>query len=441
MVAAHIGRQQTCDQADRCATPSPLLDAANQALADSTSAHPVHIVTLLDDSEAALVARINLIRGAHKSIDIQTYIWDEDDIGQLILDELIAAARRGVKVRIIGDQLFSFEDPALLARLARVSPNFEIRLYNPTFHHAYTPKAEFAISIACCFTKFNQRMHNKLMLVDNAIGITGGRNYQDRYFNWDDDFDYIDREVMVGGPAALQMAESFELFWNHKRTVALTHLTDVDSHLRTDPTDNPWPAPHYLYPARVAITRQEAGDADWLNTYLITPALRTSNVEYFSDRPGKTANPQKREDHEFTTHLMRLVGSAKTEVVLQTPYLVMSKRAEQIFERLHTTAPPPRIIVSTNSLASTDAFAVYAFSYKRRKTYLTKYGFNIYEMKPHAEFAKDAYVQANLDDDDDNEPVAGPDGKPLKRRRYPGTERRPGLFGSEGRRNRPAPAG
>lgn len=81
---------------------------------------------------------------------------------------------------------------------------------------------------------------------------------------------------------------------------------------------------------------------------------------------------------------MRMVGSAQHEVVLQTPYLVMSDRAKAIFERLHQGDSPPRIVVSTNSLASTDAFAVYALSYKHRKRYLKDYGFEIYEMKPHA---------------------------------------------------------
>ncbi len=441
IVLASVDHQTTCDRADHCATPSPLLDAASQALADSTPAQPDHVVTLLDDSEAALVARINLIRAARQSIDVQTYIWDEDDTGQFVLNELIAAARRGIEVRILADQLFSFGDPALLERLARVSPNFQIRLYNPTFQNAHTPPLEFAAGVLCCFLKFNQRMHNKLLLVDNSIGITGGRNYQDRYFNWDSDFNYLDRDVMVGGPAAREMAASFNLFWNHRRSVPLTHLRDVNRLIRNDPSPPPWPAPNYVYPGRVADAQDEAEDPEWLAQHLIDTSLHTGKVEFFSDLPAKTEQPLKRDAHEFTTRLMHLVSGAQHEVVLQTPYLVMSRRARKIFKNLHKEPSSPQIIVSTNSLASTDAFAVYAVSYKHRKSYITQYGFDIYEMKPHAELAADAYLQANVDDeeDDDGMPPTPSLSSGTRRKRFPGTERRPGLFGSNGRRNRPAP--
>jgi cardiolipin synthase C len=442
VVAASIDHQTTCDRDDHCAVPSPLLDAAQQAIARSTPERPEHVVTLLDDSEAALVARINLIRAARQSIDVQTYIWDEDDTGQLVLNELIAAARRGVTVRILADQLFSFEDPNLLERLTRVSPNLQLRLYNPTFHNSHTPPLEFAAGIVCCFMRFNQRMHNKLLLVDNSIGITGGRNYQDRYFNWDNDFNYVDRDIMVGGPVALQMAASFNLFWNLKRSVPLTHLRDVNRLILRDPHPAPWSAPHYAFPARVEDAVDEAQDVDWLAVHLIDPSLMTGKVEYFSDRPAKTEQPDRRDAQQFTTHLMHLIGDAQHEVVLQTPYLVMSRRAQKIFKKLRKEAPPPQIIVSTNSLASTDAFAVYAVSYKHRKSYLTQYGFDIYEMKPHAELATDAYMQANVIDeaDDDEQEMTSVTGlSSTRHRRFPGTERRPGLFGSLGKRNRPAP--
>jgi phosphatidylserine/phosphatidylglycerophosphate/cardiolipin synthase-like enzyme len=432
MVAAQTDHRVDCDRADRCAQPSPLLEAAGNAVAASTSQQPVHVVTLLNDSEPALVARINLIRAARRSIDIQTYIWDQDDAGQLVLDELVRAARRGVKVRILADQLFSFNDNVWLTRLARAHANLEIRLYNPTFHEAETSPVEFAAGIMCCFFKFNQRMHNKVLLVDDAIGITGGRNYQDRYFDWDNDFDYVDRDVMVGGPAAQAMGESFERFWTHKRSVPLTHLRDI-YRLLTDGTPSPWRDPTYLHPERVARVQEEAEDPDWLDEYLVAPTLRTTSpVEFFSDFPAKTEQPKERQAREFTANVMRMVGSAKQEVVLQTPYLVMSKRARKIFDRLHKREDPPRIVVSTNSLASTDAFAVYAMSYKHRKRYLTGYGFEIYEMKPRALGPAQDNAYASADD--------GPSGeRPTSKRRFVGTETRSALLGRGGKRNRPAP--
>jgi cardiolipin synthase C len=432
MVAASRVVAPDCTRADRCAQASPLLDAARHALATSTPAHPRHLVALLDADEPALVARLNLIRAARRSIDVQTYIWDRDDVGQLVLDELVRAARRGVKVRILADQLFSFGDLALLDRLARASPQLEVRLYNPTFQEASTSPLEWAVGIACCFLRFNQRMHNKVLVVDGAAGITGGRNYQDRYFGWDDNFNYIDRDVLVGGPAARAMASSFARFWRHPRAVPLTHLRDLNRYILAHPDAAPWPVPHYAHPQRVARALEQAEDGAWLRAHVLADSLQTREVEFFSDLPAKTEQPLRRQAREFTAHVMMMVGAAQHEVILQTPYLVLSRRARHLFERLHRQQPPPRVVVSTNSLASTDAFAVYAVSYKHRKRYLKDYGFEIYELKPHAADAlAAAAASADLDAGDQG---AGGDAS----RRYVGTENR-SLLGSHGERQRPAP--
>jgi putative cardiolipin synthase len=464
VVAATLDTTTGCDRPDHCAAPSPLLDAATDAVAASTLQQPVHMVSLLNDSEAAIAARLSLIRAARRSIDVQTYIWDEDDIGQLVLDELVQAARRGVQVRIVADQLSSFDDMALLNRLARVSPNLQVRLYNPTFHDAHTSPLQWAAGIACCFFKFNQRMHNKVLLVDDSAGITGGRNYQNRYFDWDDEFDYVDRDVLVGGPAAKAMADSFLLFWNHRRSVPLTHLRDVNRYIVAHPAAPDWPAPTFVHPQRVYRAQQEASDADWLRAHVLADSLRTGNVEFFSDMPAKTDKPNKKSAREFTRHVMQMVASAKSEVILQTPYLVMSRRARKIFDTLHAQTPPPRIVVSTNSLASTDAFAVYALSYKHRKRYLKDYGFEIYELKPHAPGPAEANAYASMESANQSVPPMGDgdavdgagsvatgattgDGSQVRRDGVKGdtashhfvhTESR-GLLGSHGSSRRPAP--
>ena len=450
VVAATTDHSASCDRDDHCAAPSPLLDAALDAMAASTAQQPVHVVSLLNDSEAAMVARLSLIRAARRSIDVQTYIWDEDDAGQLVLNELVLAARRGVKVRILADQLSSFDDMALLNRLARISPNLEVRLYNPTFRDAHTSSLQWVAGLACCFFKFNQRMHNKLLLVDDSIGITGGRNYQNRYFDWDDDFDYVDRDVLVGGPTAQAMADSFELFWRHKRSVPLTELHDVDRYIIAHPAQPDWPAPSYVHAQRVARVQQEADDVGWLRLHVLDDSIRTGTVEFFSDLPAKTDKPQKRNALQFTQHVMQMVAGARQEVVLQTPYLVMSRRARGIFARLHKETSAPRIVVSTNSLASTDAFAVYALSYKHRKLYLKDYGFEIYEMKPHAPGPAEANAYASMDStsvESASAPSAepddsGPSGSNVEQRdssnRFVHTETR-GLLGSQGKGRRPAP--
>lgn len=383
IVAASVDRRLDCHRADACALPSPFIDQARAAIAQSDPQHPHNEATLLEVGEDALVARINLIRAARKSIDIQTYIWARDDAGLLVLDELVNAARRGVKVRILADQLGSLNDPALLSRLARASNNLEIRLYNPTFDKARSNFAEYTASVLCCLARFNQRMHNKLFLVDDEVGITGGRNYEDRYYDWDPQLDFLDRDALIAGPAARQMAESFEIFWNHKRSVPLTHLRDANARILEHPYDAPrWVTPVYGNPQRVARVQAEAEDPDFLRTHFTDGSMAVGRVNYFYDLPSKTKAVHGHDAKELTRDLMRLLTGAQHEVVLQTPYLVLTDRAGDIFETLHKKQPPVHVLVSTNSLASTDALPVYALSYKHRKKFLVDFGFDIHELKP-----------------------------------------------------------
>src|SRR5690606_1220653 len=128
----------TCTRNDHCAIDTPLRRLVVDARHASTPQQPIHYVNVLEQGEDSLLLRVHLIRAARKSIDMQTFIWTNDDAGRLILDELLAAARRGVRVRVLADQLFSLEDTVLLSRLALVHRNFEVRIYNPTFHKAVT---------------------------------------------------------------------------------------------------------------------------------------------------------------------------------------------------------------------------------------------------------------------------------------------------------------
>ena len=372
----------TCIAADACAIASPYQDLAAAALRDSRPGAPVHYVNLLDQGADSLTLRVHLIRAARKSIDIQTFIFAEDDAGYLMLDELIKAARRGVKVRVIVDQLFSLDDVELLAQLARAHVNFELRVYNPTFHNARTPPLEFAAGIVCCFFQFNQRMHNKLFLVDGRIGIAGGRNYENRYFDWDDDFDYRDRDALVAGPAARQMAASFERFWRDRRSVPLSHLRDVSSRILADGLNaKPYAMHAYRNAQRVARLSQQADDTNYIRTHFADAALRVGDVEYFSDAPDKFDDPDQPRDDELSRRILELFRAARSEIVMQTPYLVLSGTAQRVFAEQHRRDPHRKIVVSTNSLAATDAFYVYALSYKHKKRFL-RLGFEIHEFKP-----------------------------------------------------------
>ncbi len=383
---AHADRsaQVGCRSGVDCAVESPLLDLGRAAIDASTPEAPRHHVTLLDRGQDALLARVHLIRAARRSIELQSFIFDSEDSGALVLDELLAAARRGVKVRLLLDQLYGLPDPNLQATLAGEHRNFELRLYNPTFDEARTEKLQYAAGILCCFTRFNQRMHTKLLLVDGEVGVTGGRNIQDRYFDWAPGFNYRDRDLLVAGPVAAAMAANFEAFWNDDRSLPAESLADVAKLLlRTGGSPaNALLAPGAERSPRVQAMHAEAGDGDAVFARLQPLTLAVGRVEFFADLPDKHARGSE-PDQDASVAMRDLVAGTERELVLQTPYLVLSRPARKLFRELRERPTPPRILVSTNSLAATDAFPVYAMSHKYKRLYLREMGFEIYEYKPY----------------------------------------------------------
>ncbi len=384
---AHQARSQVvdCDQPDRCALDSPLRALGGQAFSASTPAAPRHYATILDEGETSLVARLNLIRSATRSIDLQTYIFDKDDSARLVLDELLAAARRGVKVRVLIDQLSAISDLEILGALASSHQNFDLRVYNPTFGKAKLNYADYAGSVLCCFRRFNQRMHNKLLVIDDALGVVGGRNYQDDYYDWDSEYNFRDRDVVVAGPVARGMAANFEAFWNAPRSVPAERLNDVGRTLLKQGAP-PMPPAVYRRPERIEQVLQEAVDPAYIQRMFVDPAFDVGPVRYVADLPRKhrhgTPSQPANGQHVTEPQLDSLIAGAQTEVLLQTPYLVLSKPARKLFEALRKREAPPRVVVSTNSLAATDNPIVYALSYKYKRRNMRELGFNIYEFKP-----------------------------------------------------------
>jgi phosphatidylserine/phosphatidylglycerophosphate/cardiolipin synthase-like enzyme len=256
---AQAARSQVidCSGSNACAQPSPLHELGDSAYAQSTQA-PHHYALILDHGQDALLARINLIRSAQRRIDLQTYIFDKDDSARLVLDELLAAARRGVRVRLLIDQLSAIPDLRILAALSGAHKDFEIRIYNPSFHKAKLNYFDYAGSVLCCFRRFNQRMHNKLLVIDDALGVVGGRNYQDDYYDWDSEYNFRDRDVLVAGPEVREMAANFDAFWRAPRSVPAERLNDVGGLLLKNGAPTMPPA-EFRHPQRIARVRVEKG--------------------------------------------------------------------------------------------------------------------------------------------------------------------------------------
>ncbi|MER2176883.1 MAG: phospholipase D-like domain-containing protein, partial [Stenotrophomonas maltophilia] len=346
-----------CDQPDRCALDSPLRALGGRAFAESQPDQPRHYATILDEGEVSLVARLNLIRSATRSIDLQTYIFDKDDSARLVLDELQAAARRGVKVRVLIDQLSAISDLEILGALSGSHANFALRVYNPTFGKARLNYFDYAASVVCCFRRFNQRMHNKLLVVDDALGVVGGRNYQDDYYDWDSEYNFRDRDVIVAGPEVREMAANFDAFWRAPRSVPAERLNDVGRTLLRQGVPAMPPA-DFRRPARVERVSEEADDPDFVRRTFVDTALPVASVQYVADLPRKHRRERARQptngQHVTEPQLDALIASAQSEVLLQTPYLVLSKPAQRLFRDLRKREQAPRVVVSTNRLAATD---------------------------------------------------------------------------------------
>ncbi|TNF53087.1 hypothetical protein EP227_06480, partial [bacterium] len=272
---------------DTCAIQSEFQDLADRVFARSTPDDPQHFVSILNIGQDALLARLHLIRAARKSIDLQTYIWANDEVGQLVFHELLEAARRGVQVRLIVDQVTVTEDPVLLARLATAHKNLEISFYNPTFSRGQTTPLTLTTGVLFSFRKINQRMHNKVLIIDEQIGIVGGRNIENKYYDYSGEYNFKDRDVIVIGPAVTQMREFFERYWSNEVVVKAFHLIDVDQEIKklqsnTEPTlmDKP--------------DRSFFSEIDSLaSEYSLSkerPAMRplpVRRVKYTADLPGK----------------------------------------------------------------------------------------------------------------------------------------------------------
>ncbi len=385
IVAAARSQENNCAGPGTCARHSPLLALGDAALAESAPQAPRHYALILDYGQDALVSRLDLFRGAKASIDLQTYIFDEDDAGRFVLEELLAAARRGVRVRLLIDQLSALKKVDTLAALAGAHRNFEVRVYNPVLGRARISYPQYVLAAACCWRRLNQRMHSKMLVVDGQVAVTGGRNYQDDYYDWSDTYNFRDRDVLVAGPEVRAMHDNFEAFWNSRRSVRIEHLSDVGGQLLRDGVPALAP-PDYLRPGRVAAVSREADNAALLGG-LAGSALPVGAVEFLADLPEKHRSDEPGAPTPSTRGLRELIEGAQREVLLQTPYLVLSKPAQQMFRELHERPDGPDVLISTNSLAATDSFITYALSYKYKRRYLRDFGFQIYELKPFPEDA------------------------------------------------------
>ena len=365
------------------------VDAASpMAIVDSQiAAHPQQTgVYVLDTGEEALRARAWLADHAQHSITVQYFIWSTDNIGILATEALLRAAERGVTVRVIVDDLLiDAPDKSLLA--LDKHPNIEIRIYNPK-HHVGTPFYKRALNVVTDFRGVNQRMHDKTFVVDGKVAITGGRNMADEYFDYDQDYNFRDRDALLLGEAVKTMVASFDTFWANKLSVPVASLYDgfglMQKNVKVGDAEVQQVYSrlhdHALVPENFAPEVRAAINATPDSFDRVAREMAWGRVEFIHDTPGKNGNRWLLNGGGQTSAaLARLVGDARDSIVIQSPYLVMSDKALALFKQAVARGVQVRIL--TNSLASTDN--IQAFSgYRNQRKKLLKMGLQIHEYKP-----------------------------------------------------------
>ena len=362
-------------------------------------------VYVLEDGAGSMVARAWLTEYAEKTIDIQYFIFSTDNIGLIAIDYLVRAADRGVKVRILVDDIMVDAELEDILNVDR-HENIAIKIYNPG---ANLGKSIFTKikNVTTDFRGFNQRMHNKTFIVDGDIVITGGRNIADEYFDFDHEYNFRDRDILLLGQGSQQVSNSFEEFWQSELSVPVKMLGDDQEVAAPNPAryellhqyacdpQNFWPQ------VRERIKRlpqafaelQATGELVWLDS-----------IVYVSDDPGKNESEKGLGGGgKSTDALIELIAAAEKTIDIQSPYLVTTELSRNLFNAAVERGVKVRIL--TNSMASTDNMEAFS-GYQRDREELLATGVRIFEFRPDAE-ERHKIMTSALQKEIDYKPIFG----------------------------------
>jgi len=325
---------------------------------------------VLEKGEESLLARAWLTDHAARSINVQYFIWSTDNIGILAAESLLRAAERGVRVRVlVDDLLIDAPDEVMVALNAH--PNIEV---------VGTTTLRRLFHIALQFKSVNQRMHDKTFTVDDLVSITGGRNMADEYYDFDHTYNFRDRDIFIVGPAVAEVNRNFETFWRSEHAAALTSLLDEksisreqqltiyrDLHQYAENPDNFKPE-----------IRQDLADMPDKFSAL-KRNIEWGSVRFAHDDPGKNGVSGLDGGGKTTDALIELLTKAKESVLIQSPYLIMPKGGIAFFTEMVNRGVD--VTISTNSLASTDNLQAYS-GYLKQRAEILKAGIKVYEYKP-----------------------------------------------------------
>jgi putative cardiolipin synthase len=345
---------------------------------------------LLPDADDALEARLALVRSAERSIDVQYYLIANDGTGRQFLAALVAAASRGVRVRVLVDDLYTAREDALFAALSGL-PGFEVRLFNPLPARS----GGFATRVALSshqFARVNRRMHNKLLIADGSFAVTGGRNVADEYF--DRGYaNFIDLDLLSTGPVVATLAALFDEFWSSTWAYpASTLLRGGDAAARERATLLLQALGSAAAPAH---ERAGESDAPTLADEIAhgRVALRFAAARVVADSPDRIGDgdPAGDDGPVMRAHL-ELLARARSNVVVATPYFLPGAAGLSTLRAARERGV--RLSVLTNSLATTDEPLVH-FGYARYREGLLRLGVALHELIPTREAPASSAVDGN----------------------------------------------
>ena len=327
----------------------------------------------LADGVEALFARLRLADMAQRSLDVQYYIWHNDLTGRLIARALLRAADRGVRVRILLDDIGArARDDTLLALDAH--PGVEVRLFNPVAERRFR-----GLGMMTEFARINRRMHNKAFIADNQAVVTGGRNIGDEYFEASGEVMFGDLDVLAIGPVVARSSAVFDAFWSAPAAYPITALTgaraDAEAVARQrELLEQAVVAQRdsaYAQSARQAVAQR------WLHA----PAYDWGEARVVYDAPDKIERPPEDARGHLMPQLAGLGRELGRELLIVSPYFIPGDAGVAWLRQVR--ARGVRVVVLTNSLASTDVGMVHS-AYRQYREALLAAGVELYEFRPEA---------------------------------------------------------
>ncbi len=339
---------------------------------------------LVRDGSRAFMGRVAMADLAEKTLDAQYYIWDIDTTGRILADRLIRAADRGVRVRLLLDDNYQTEEKDLGVAALDAHPNIEVRFFNPVANREWR-----MWSFLSDFGRVNHRMHNKLFIVDNAMGVVGGRNIADIYFGVRADQNYRDLDMAMAGPIVRELSANFDSYWNSEwaipaGAVVAEQATEQDFLAGKERLSAEIAAAGYPYPIDEHLDGLRSRLVQIRDEFVWAPGrvLAEDPARASADDDGKMV---------ITETILQRIGKTERELLIESPYLILLDRGIQEVQQL--TARGVKVRILTNSAATNDVMAAHA-GYSNTRKDLIDAGADLYELRPDANMKREWSVLA-----------------------------------------------